>query len=215
MRSSATVKAQYAVLDLRADQLDHPEWQRAQPVQIRHYWSGEAAPQERWADARLLWSDKALAVRFVCVQKEPMVVSFNSQTATKTLGLWDRDVCEIFLAPDPTDVHRYFEFEAAPTGEWIDLAISWKQDGRETDSTFESGMTVAAKTENELVTIGMRIPWSDSICKPVGGDQWRVNLFRCVGAGENRGYLSWQPTLTQKPNFHVPEVFGCVTFVEG
>lgn len=134
------------------------------------------------------------------------------QTTTKTLGLWNRDVCEIFLAPEPTDVHRYFEFEAAPTGEWIDLAIAWKHGERQTDWTFASGMTAAAEIGNGQVAIAVCIPWSDSLPRPAGEDQWRINLFRCVGSGDDRGYLAWQPTLTPKPNFHVPEVFGWLEF---
>jgi hypothetical protein len=42
------------------------------------------------------------------------VVSDKPQTEKKTMGLWDRDVCEIFIAPDEHAIERYFEFEAAP-----------------------------------------------------------------------------------------------------
>ena len=48
---------------------------------------------------------------------------------------------------------------------------------------------------------------------PSSGDVWHGNIFRCVGKGENRGYLAWQPTETPAPNFHVPEKFGEFEFV--
>jgi hypothetical protein len=41
---------------------------------------------------------------------------------------------------------------------------------------------------------------------------WRINLFRCVGVGDDR-YLAWQPTYTAEPSFHVPEVFGWLDFL--
>jgi len=199
-------------MQIVAPYMDQPHWQACQPITIEHYWSGEPAPAARHAEARVCWSNDALHVRFVCAQKEPLVVSDNPRTDQKTLGLWDRDVCEIFLAPDPANSSRYFEFEAAPTGEWIDLGIVITPTGRETDWDFASGVTTAAKLDGEQLTIEMRIPWSESIPKPIAGDVWRVNLFRCVGPEAPERYLAWLPTRTPEPNFHVPEVFGRLRF---
>jgi alpha-galactosidase len=187
-------------------------WQECQPVPIEHYWSGEPAMPSRHAEAGVCWSDEALHVRFVGKQQEPLIVSENPVTNTKTLGLWDRDVCEIFLAPDPTQPWRYFEFEAAPTGEWIDLGITVKPEGRETDWEFASGFTTAAKLEGERLLVGMRIPWSEALPKPSAGDMWRTNVFRCVGPEAPERYLAWLPTRTPEPNFHVPAVFGALQF---
>jgi alpha-galactosidase len=210
---SLEIEARWTRSDLRPDDLEASEWNIADPVYIDRYWSGEPAPTSRHAEARILWSDKALYVRYVCNQTEPPIVNPNPQTAEKTIGLWDRDVCEIFLAPDADKPERYFEFEAAPTGEWIDLGIKWKPEGRETDWEFNSGMMVAARTESDKLVIVMRIPWSDAgpIHKPHKTERWRVNLFRCVGLGNSR-YLAWQPTLTEEPNFHVPQAFGWLRF---
>ena len=199
-------------MDLNAADLNSAEWNNAQRVQIDRYWSGAPAPANRHAEARMLWSTKALHVRFVCHQAEPLVVSEKPQTLTKTMGLWDRDVCEIFIAPDPHVIERYLEFEAAPTGEWLDVAIHWTAEKRESDWQFNSHMTAAARVENDRVTIAMRIPWNHWIHEPQKGERWRVNLFRCVGKDPNRGYLAWQPTRTPQPNFHVPQVFGWLRF---
>ena len=129
------------------------------------------------------------------------------------MQLWDRDVCEIFVAPDPSQPERYFEFEAAPTGEWIDLALHWKPDSRETDWDFHSGMSAGAQIGKDQVIIAMRSPWDDWIHKPQRGERWRANLFRCVGSGKDRGYLAWQPTLAPEPAFHIPQAFGGLVFV--
>jgi hypothetical protein len=207
-----TVLAHHVNADLRALDLGHPEWSGAEPIQIIHYWSGAPAPATRQAEARILWTPEAVCVRFVCQQAEPLVVSASPQTRKKTMGLWDRDVCEIFIAPDPSQPKRYFEFEAAPTAEWIDLAINLTATKRETDWEFHSGLTAAALITKDHVTIGMRIPWNDWSHKPQRGETWRINLFRCVGRGEERGYLAWQPTHTGQPNFHVPQAFGWLKF---
>lgn len=128
------------------------------------------------------------------------------------MGLWDRDVCEIFIAPDPHMVEKYLELEVAPTGEWLDVAIDMTSGTRASDWKFDSHMTTAAKIEKDRVTMAMRIPWNQRIHQPHHGERWRVNLFRCVGKGPNRGYLSWQPTRTPEPLFHVPKAFGWLVF---
>jgi hypothetical protein len=140
------------------------------------------------------------------------VVSAAPRLDRKTVGLWERDVCEIFVAPDPAAPHRYFEFEAAPTGEWLDLAITLTAEGRETDWDYCSGMTAAARLEGRTLTVGMRVPWAALGGPPRAGESWRANLFRCVGSDPARGYLAWRPTHTPEPGFHVPEKFGLLRF---
>lgn len=194
--------------------LDHAAWSEARPVQLTHYWSGEPAPRERNAEVRALWAANAIVVRFDCQQHEPLVVSDAPQTAKKTIGLWERDVCEIFIAPNANEPARYFEFEAAPTGEWLDLGIQQSPDRRETDWKYNSGMTVDTRVEDDKVTIAIRIPFETLGRVPQIGERWRTNLFRCIGSGEDRGYLAWQPTRTERPNFHVPKVFGWLCFVD-
>ena len=206
------IKAHHAATDLAVADLQNAEWAKAQLIQINLYWSGDSAPVGRHAEARILWSSKALLIRFICHQAEPLVINATPQIEKKTMGLWDRDVCEIFIAPDGAVVERYLEFEAAPTGEWLDVAIHWTPEKRESDWEFHSHMTTAAKIEKDRVTIAMRIPWNHWIHEPQKGERWRVNLFRCVGSDPDRGYLAWQPTRTTKPNFHVPQVFGWLVF---
>jgi len=207
--------AEYIGTRINPDDFESEVWQRCQPVPIAHLWSGEPAPVERHAEARICWSDEALYVRFVGNQHEPLVVSAEPKTDRKTLGLWDRDVCEIFVAPNPENPSRYFEFEAAPTGEWIDLGIVLASEGRLTDWDYRSGMSVSATVEEARIKVAMLIPWSASIPKPNPGDCWLVNLFRCVGPEAPDRYLAWRPTRTPEPNFHVPEAFGSLIFSRG
>ena len=212
MDSDRNVLARFVERPVAESDFENQIWQECQPVRITHLWSGEPAAGSRHAEARIGWSREALHVRFVGAQQEPLVVSANPVTDRKTLGLWDRDVCEIFLAPDPTNSARYFEFEAAPTGEWVDLGITLTASGRETDWDFASGFTTAAKLDREQLLVGMRIPWSDALPKPQPGTVWRVNLFRCVGPESPERYLAWRPTRTPEPNFHVSEAFGSLKF---
>lgn len=201
--------------DFPITELQNETWNLAKDITIDKYWSGKTAPAGRFVKARLLWSDTAVYVRFVAVQTEPLIVSHPPNLATKTNGLWDRDVCEIFIAPDKNNSDKYFEFEIAPNGEWIDLAIEIVAGKRSTDFDYHSGMESAAQIDNGKVVMAIKVPFKALDETPKAGDIWRGNLFRCVGKGPDRGYLAWQPTMTAKPNFHVPEKFGEFEFLSG
>lgn len=200
--------------DLPVSELDNRAWRRAEGIEIKSYWNGKTAPAGRQFSARMLWSHKYLYVRFDANQSEPLVVSEKPNLLTKTLQLWDRDVCEIFIAPDAKEPRKYFEFEIAPNGEWIDLGIDLTSGTRVTDWDYKSGMESAVKIEKDKVTMAIKVPWKAIGKTPKNGEVWLGNLFRCVGKDPARGYLAWQPTMTAEPSFHVPEKFGEFEFVK-
>ncbi len=200
--------------DFPIGEFDQKAWKKAEEILVDQYWSGKSAPDGRHFRAKLLWSKNALYIRFEANQTEPLIVSETANLKSKTKGLWDRDVCEIFLAPDKNEPRKYFEFEIAPNGEWIDLGIYQKENERITDWEFNSGMESAARIEKDKVLMAIKIPWKAFGKTPKKGDIWLGNIFRCVGSGETRGFLAWQPTMTKTPNFHVPEKFGEFEFVK-
>lgn len=200
--------------ELEIDDLESPAWDKAAEVPVGSYWSGAKAPENRHFAARLLWSDTALYVRFEGNQTEPLNVSNSPDLTKKTIGLWDRDVCEIFIAPDRKARNKYFEFEIAPTGEWIDLGIVVTSKRRITDLEYNSGMKSAAVIKPDKVLMAIKVEWKALGKTPKAGDVWLGNLFRCIGKDPTRGYLSWQATKTKQPNFHVPAKFGEFHFVD-
>ena len=215
MAKSDSLTIKYIAKDFLIERLDDAAWKSASQTKITTYWSGESAPKGRHFEARALWSDAALYVKFSASQSEPLVVSEKADVSQKIRGLWDRDVCEIFIAPDASQKNKYFEFEIAPNGEWIDLDIEiLASQERKTDWDYKSGMTSAARIEKDKVVMAIKIPFASLGKTPQVGDIWLGNLFRCVGKDSTRGYLAWRPTETDKPNFHVPEKFGEFRFVK-
>lgn len=214
MAASKRIKISHIVSDFAISELNNEVWDDATEVAIGNYWSGKAAPVGTHFKARLLWSATALYVRFEANQAEPLFINDQPDLTVKTNGLWDRDVCEIFIAPNRTVRNKYFEFEIAPTGEWIDLGILVTAKKRITDLEYKSGMQSAVSVEPERVVMAIKIEWKAFGKTPKVGDVWLGNLFRCVGKDPKRGYLAWQATKTKKPNFHVPSKFGEFAFVE-
>lgn len=214
VRTETTIKIRNLKNDFGIDDLDDRSWSLASETEIQNYWSGKTAPKGRHFKVRLLWSATALYVRFEANQAEPLVVCDQPDLTVKTNGLWGRDVCELFIAPDISNRNSYFEFEIAPTGEWIDLGITITTNERITNLEYKSGMQSAASVENGKIVMAIKIGWKAFGKTPKAGDIWLGNLFRCVGKDPTRGYLSWQATKTKVPNFHVPSRFGEFVFVD-
>jgi hypothetical protein len=214
MEGSNRIAVNYIQNDFQIEQFDETAWNGASSTPVSKYWSDTDAPVGRQFWAMLLWSDTALYVRFDASQDEPLIVSDKPDLTHKVKGLWERDVCEIFIAPDKNNPNKYFEFEVAPTGEWIDVAVEVSAGGRKTDWEYESGMTTAARIEQGKVVMSIMIPWTAFGKTPEVGDIWLGNVFRCVGSAPTRGYLAWRPTRTEKPGFHVPSKFGEFLFVK-
>jgi hypothetical protein len=194
--------------DFSISVIENDIWNSGKEAEISLNWNGSQAPAGRYFSVTPLCSDTAIYFRFLATQDEPLVVSSEPLFDKKTVGLWERDVFEVFIATDKDEPNKYFEFEVAPTGEWLDLAIDSTSGERNTDWDYASGMETSAAIEENHVIIAMKIPWEAFGRKPKVGEVWLGNIFRCVGREPDRGYLAWRPTMTEKPNFHVPERFG-------
>lgn len=198
---------------LQIEDLGSDIWGKAGQILIKHYWSGEIAEEARHASIDLMWNMEFLMMRFSANQEETLNLNFNPDTTKKTIGLWEKDVCEIFICPDPGRPEKYFEFEVSPLGEWLDLAIIQGPEERQTDWEYKSGMRTSARITEGKILMGISIPWEAFGRRPNRGEEWKGNIFRCIGEGKNRGYLAWQPTKTEQPNFHLPNAFGTFIFL--
>jgi len=192
-----------------ADGFPNPSsWELAAALRFNADWQGQNADPERETEVRLLWTPETLFVRFHAKYRAITVFSDAAPSGRRD-QLWDRDVAEIFLQPDPSQLRRYKEFEVSPNGFWIDLDIA---PGEKHD--LKSGLQrrvildEAAKTWVAEITLSVK-------CLVERFDPaatWRVNFYRVEGSAEPRFYSAWRPTRTPTPNFHVPEAFGELVF---
>ncbi len=164
---------------------------------------------------RAFWTDTDVYFLFECPYSELNLFQPPNHE-TPHVGLWDRDVVEMFLGDDWANIRHYREFEIAPTGDWIDLAIDL--DHESNDYSWRSGWKTAANIDHQKKVwyAAARIPLASvSKEKIVAGSRWRMNLYRIdgLGADPQRHFLCWQPTCVQNrdPN-HVPEHFGTLVF---
>jgi alpha-galactosidase len=209
MKPQATITAVAARREFAPDAA-HPssEWQRATPVRFCADWHGKDANPERETAVRLLWSPQTLYLRFECRYREICVFE-DSDANGRRDHLWERDVAEVFLQPDPSRLRYYREFEVSPNGMWLDLDI------------FPGGLAdLKSGMRSSVVLDAASHRWAAELAIPMvsltkdfdSAKTWRVNFFRVEGRTEPRHYLAWQPTHTPQPNFHVPEAFGDLRF---
>jgi alpha-galactosidase len=185
-----------------------PQWQAAQAVSFCQDWQGKNPDAERETRVKVLWTSKTLYLRFECRYRDLSVFP-DSDANGRRDQLWDRDVAETFLQPDPSRPRYYREFEVSPNGMWIDLDIF--PEGRR---DLQSGMERSVWLDRERHT------WSAELAIPMRaltshfdpGAEWRVNFFRVEGPAEPRFYSAWRATGTPQPNFHVPAAFGKLRF---
>jgi alpha-galactosidase len=194
---------------------DNPVWT---PV-AREVFETSYDPSITYPEARtevaIGWTVKQIYIAFWSRYTELNVYEGEDPTAQRW-ELWDRDVAEVFVNPFPEFVNQYWEFEVAPNNQWIDLAIDLDRDpfhNADWYSGFEHSTSV-----DELGKIWfceMRIPaLAFGLQQLEVGMEWRANFYRCDGPGDDsvRRFLAWSPTY--ESNFHVPESFGRLLFVD-
>lgn len=191
-------------------------WRNARWARFDHNWHGKRHYPQSETRVASVWTPRQVYFAFWC-RYSVLNVFAGGDPKKDTLGLWNRDVAEAFLNPDPARVNHYYEFEVSPNNLWVDLEINLDRQPFG-DSRWNSGFTHATHVEPHVWTCEMRIP-VESAAQPEGrlraGAEWRGNFYRADGLGDDtkRRFLAWSPTLTPKPNFHVPTRFGTIRFV--
>ncbi|MBA0087491.1 MAG: carbohydrate-binding family 9-like protein [Acidobacteria bacterium Pan2503] len=183
-------------------------WGRAVPLGFDTDWQGKNADAARETEVRLLWTSETLFLRFRAKYRT-ITVFPDAERNGRRDELWDRDVAEVFLQPDRSNLRRYKEFEVSPNGFWIDLDIA---PGEKHDLKSGLRRRVVRDEAQKIWVAELAIPVKCLVARLDPAATWRVNFYRVEGAAEPRFYSAWRPTGTAVPNFHVPEAFGELVF---
>jgi hypothetical protein len=194
-----------------------PTWAHASTAWIVKDCSQELDYPKLKTEVRGFWTDSDLYLLFVSPYTE-LNLWLPADNSKDRIKLWDRDVVEFFLGDDWTDIKHYREFEIAPTGDWVDLAIDLGKD--KSDAGWNSGWQRQGRIDeaHHVWYAAARVPLKSVSEQPIKpGTKWRANLYRIDGLGEDpqRHFMCWQPTcvVNRDPN-HVPEHFGTLMFTK-
>lgn len=202
---------------------DNPLWSRHDNVSIDRSWLGRPRIKEIGLDWRnltqvsSLWNDADLFFYFQCWY-DSLNIDREIAQDRSVRGLWERDVVEIFLKPEAYD--DYFQIEVSPLGQWLDAHVHVPR--VDVDFHWESKLKLAVSIEEseKIWRLFAALPFEGlmragrSVKRPADGEVWRLNLCRVAGEEPRREYLSWRPTFTPQPDFHVPSSFGNLFFLE-
>jgi predicted TIM-barrel fold metal-dependent hydrolase len=184
--------------------LANAAWKAATVARLEYDTSATAFP-EISTPVRALWTEKFLYLGYECPITE--VTTFEPAfTDKERIGLWDKDVVEAFIAPDPSKLDHYSEYEVAPTGEKLDLTLAAGKGDFPWSSGFEAACFVD-KAKGRW-TAEMKIPMSAFGKTPVAGERWRFNLYRIDRA--HKAFLALNPTL--RGSYHTPARFAHLEF---
>ena len=185
-------------------------WKRAAWTAFDHDAAGENHYPGLQTRIASLWTKTSIYFAF-SARYDALNVYAGEDPAKERWQLWERDVVEVFLNPQPTRVNHYYEFEVAPNNQWTDLEID-KDKNPFNDASWNSGFEHAVRVDSKkhIWTTEMRIPLSSiNVSSVRAGMQWRTNLFRAAGQGgdEDRKFLAWS-VIPEGKTFHVPTRFG-------
>ena len=165
-----------------------------------------------------LWTPHYIYFAYWC-RYQSLNIYAGEDPAKERWELWNRDVVEAFINPQPERFLHYYEFEVAPNNQWIDLEIDLSKNPMN-DAAWDSHFEHATKVDasHKAWTVEMRIPVSSMHANDIkAGDEWRINLYRCDGPGDDsqRRFLSWSPLPSgANGSFHQPATFGIIKFVK-
>ncbi len=200
-------------------------WAQADTLQISHF-RPEGSDHRPRTLARLLWDERGLHGIFQVQDRYVRCVHTGYMAPTYL------DSCvEIFIQPKADKGYLNFEFNCGgsllcfyivdPTrvpGGFQDFTPLPESDGRQV-SIYHS---MPARVEPEIAEptewyLEFSIPFSVlekwvGPLGPVGGQEWRANLYKCGDESSHPHWASWAPL--DETNFHLPRCFGMIRFEE-
>jgi hypothetical protein len=215
--SDLSISSKFSPGDFVPDgDLEKYVWRTADWVHFDHDMSGRQHYPQAETTVATVWTRHYVYFAYRC-KYTVLNVFENADPAVEKWGLWNRDVVEVFINPQPERVNHYYEFEVSPNNICVDLEINKDRspfNNASWDSHFEHATRV--DSEHHIWTCEMRIPVESMGVKEIAaGAEWRLNLFRADGPGDDsqRRFLAWS-TIPTGASFHVPTRFGIIQFVK-
>lgn len=197
-------------------QLDDAAWSSAVEVTgfAFPWWEqGEQEPTR----AKLTWDEHYLYVAFSCVDAH-----IWAEHEERDSPVYRDDCVEVFTAPDPEQLHNYYNVEMNAIGAHLDFHHPEGPGGK---VTWDPEVKIATSIDGTLNddsdrdrgwTLEAALPFAafEAAAKnvpPKDGDEWRLNLHR-LGGETNAQMSMWSPGDPADRAFHTPPYFGRIIF---
>ena len=195
--------------ELTADASSSP-WRELPAVRLADALTG--ATPKQGTEVRAVWGSTEWRLLFVAKDRDPWATMTR-----RDAPLYEEEVVEVFFDP-AGDLNGYFEIEVNPLGTVLDLVLRKSRSGYKGDVAWDcDGLRTLVRKHAGGWSTEMSIPF-DSVTNspPVAGSRWRANFYRIDRPSRDgsipRELTAWSPPL--RPNFHTPEKFGIIEFVD-
>jgi hypothetical protein len=202
---------------------DKPQWQKVQPLDIRLFMGDEPEHQPR-TRAKALYDEENIYVIFRVEDRYVRAVEkgFHSSVCL--------DSCvEFFFTPGSEIKLGYFNVETNCGGTILfHYQTARNQNLKALDISDCKRVEIAhslpkfidpERTEPVTWTLEYRLPIEilekySPIIRPKPGVKWRANFYKCADRTSHPHWLTWSLVENDRPNFHLPEYFGTLKFVD-
>jgi hypothetical protein len=200
---------------------DKPEWKDINSIEIKNF-MGNVPSFRPAVKGKLMYNDDNVFVIYIV---EDCFVRCFEQDYNAAVS---NDSCvEFFFSPDVNFPERYFNLEvncggAALMRHNIIPRMEYTTLGVEDLKQIEIAHSLPSKVYPEIPvpltwTIEYRIPLEllrkySNITYPKSGVSWRGNFYKVAEKSSNPHWMTWSFVDVAKPDFHVPQFFGTLTF---
>lgn len=200
---------------------DKPMWSKTEPLRIDHH-MGSLPSFIPTVEAKLAYDKDNVYVIFRVQDRHVRSVVQEYQ------GNVSGDSCvEFFFAPDPARPLCYFNLEVNAGGTPLIFYIQKPMSDVQRLTAEEIAQIEIAHSMPRIVypeiegpvtwTIECRIPLSvlekyTPVTRPARGKAWKANLYKTGSRTSNPNYMTWAPVEFPRPNFHLPQYFGTLSF---
>lgn len=192
--------------------LSKRQWKDIRGVRLVETSTGKNPRLE--TEVKVGWSEDFLYFSFKCQD------DFIKATMTKYNDkLYEEDVVEVFI-DDNNDLLNYVEIEVNPLNAALHYLVyntlySEKLFYAKVERTIVSAthFDIISGIWNTEISIPMKEFFTAKNNPPLPGDKWHVNFYRIDRPENNEDeYSAWSPT--GEINFHMPEKFGELIFID-
>ena len=200
-------------------QWDKAQWKKIREIPIARF-MGDLPAFQPIVKAKMMYDKDNLYLIYKVEDKHVRIqnTKFNSSVST--------DACvEFFFSPDMEWPLRYFNLEINAGGTGL---MAYHKDGKRINLKEEDfkGVQIAhtlpkylEKEIAEPVTwyLEVKLPLDmlrkyATITQPKKGITWKANFYKTSSRSANPHYITWSEVKNPKPQFHLPQFFGNITF---
>lgn len=202
---------------------DKAQWQKTKPIDIKLF-MGEKPSHLPKVQAKALYDGEHIYIIFRAEDR------YVRSVATEYHGaVWEDSCVEFFFTPGGDISEGYFNLEVNCGGTILCSHRTSREENVKMLETNDCARIEIAHSLPKVVdpeitepvtwTLEYRVPIEmlekyTQVTRPAPGVTWGANFFKCGDKTSHPHWLTWSYIANETPDFHRPEYFGTLEFVD-